>query len=308
MLCPAPSSNAVRFYPDFTNAFTFNATCVVSGTNASINRNRWRMQLVLCGTSPCDNADLLPYTSTPKICGQPNCLMIPNNISYENSKYITTYSATIINAWQGALTYYYARCFYVCKGQPILSQDRASSSFTLDEPVPAPPPPSPPPSPPSPPPPPPKALFGGIAQASIDSPYLNPVLGFIYASSSGNNTVPVTATCTVQGRYAQSGVENWPAQILACGSPPGSAMCLNTNYDPSVDLLQPVNVTYNGSTYIATYQFNLNDALVTPPITYRYFICLYSDDQNTPATISRRAGASVDVPASPAKPQPAAAP
>ncbi len=37
----------------------------------------------------------------------------------------------------------------------------------------------------------------------------------------------------------QSGVENWPAQILACGSPPGSAMCLNTNYDPSVDLLQP---------------------------------------------------------------------
>ncbi len=45
----------------------------------------------------------------------------------------------------------------------------------------------------------------------------------------------------------------------------------------------------------ATYQFNLNDALVTPPITYRYFICLYSDDQTTPATISRRAGASVDV-------------
>lgn len=88
-----------------------------------------------------------------------------------------------------------------------------------------------------------RALFGGLAQATIDSPFLDPTLGVIYAPST--NTVPVralpwpgrlrsanptftlppffqacwllrpshpwplnpplqvTATCTVQGRYAQ---------------------------------------------------------------------------------------------------------
>ncbi len=37
----------------------------------------------------------------------------------------------------------------------------------------------------------------------------------------------------------QFGTQNWPAQILTCGSPPGSATCVNTDYDPSVDILQP---------------------------------------------------------------------
>ncbi|KAL4426142.1 hypothetical protein ABPG77_007424 [Micractinium sp. CCAP 211/92] len=265
------------FSPDFQNNFSFNATCVVSGTNANTARSRWRMQLVLCGTSPCDNRNTLPYTITPKICGQPNCLLIPNSITYINNKYITTYSATINNAWKGAPTYYYARCFYVCQGQPAQAQDRSASSIVLNEPVPGPPPPSPPPSPPSPPPPPPKALFGGIAQASIDSPFLDPVLGVIYVPST--NSVPVTATCTVQGRYAQSGRENWPAQILACGNPPGSDVCVNTDYDPNVAQLQPgesadgrclqMNVVYDGSRYVATYQFTLNNALLFPPITFR---------------------------------------
>ncbi|KAL4443916.1 hypothetical protein ABPG75_011653 [Micractinium tetrahymenae] len=297
-----------RFYPDFQNNFSFNATCVVSGRYANTNRSRWRMQLALCGTKPCNNNNLLPYTATPKICGQSNCLMIPNSITYINNRYITTYSATVTNAWKGAVTYYYLRCFYVCQGQAAQAQDRAGSSMTLDEPIPGPPPPSPPPSPPSPPPPPPKALFGGIAQATIDSSFMDTTLGVIYAPST--NTVPVTATCTVQGRYAQTGRDNWPAQILACGNPPGSDVCVNTDYDPNVPELQPgkpaflhllgtcsfvLSVVYDGSKYIATYQFTLSNALLQPPITYRYFICLYNDDQTTPVTISRRAGASLDV-------------
>lgn len=54
-----------------------------------------------------------------------------------------------------------------------------------------------------------------------------------------------------------------------------------------------VSVSYDGSEYVATYIFNLTNALVGPgPVTYRYLTCLYDD----PATgIAKRAGASVDV-------------
>ncbi len=39
-------------YPLKSLVLQFNATCVVSGTNANTAKSRWRMQLVLCGTSP----------------------------------------------------------------------------------------------------------------------------------------------------------------------------------------------------------------------------------------------------------------
>lgn len=44
--------------------------------------------------------------------------------------------------------------------------------------------------------------------------------------------------------------------------------------------------------FAATYIFNLTDALLTPPVTYRYLTCLYND---TRLGVAKRAGASLDV-------------
>lgn len=52
-------------------------------------------------------------------------------------------------------------------------------------------------------------------------------------------TRPLTSCPAANPSPLQSGKENWPAQILACGSPPGSDACINTDYNPSVEQLQP---------------------------------------------------------------------
>lgn len=89
-----------------------------------------------------------------------------------------------------------------------------------------------------------------------------------------------------------------PVQCSAACTNTGPAACPPRTPLPAP--LDPTPAPPPPPLYAATYQFILNDALVTPPITYRYFICLYSDDQTTPATITRRAGASVDVVGAPA--------
>lgn len=38
-------------------------------------------------------------------------------------------------------------------------------------------------------------------------------------------------------------------QILICGNPPGSGMCSATDYDPSLPVLAPDSVSYNGKEY-----------------------------------------------------------
>ena len=103
----------------------------------------------------------------------------------------------------------------------------------------------------------------------------------------------VTATCQVAGKYAQTGPNNWPAQLLICGSPPGSSYCTRAAYNSSLPILLPNSVTYDGSSYTASYAFQVSNAWIAPqPITYRYFICLYD---NSSGSVSQRSGASLDV-------------
>ncbi|KAL4426829.1 hypothetical protein ABPG77_006615 [Micractinium sp. CCAP 211/92] len=276
--------------------------CSISGFGASTAGNRWRAQLFYCGTSaPCSDATLPSAYSTADVpCnGSLPCTLRPTaRAEYAASTYTTNYTTTIRNAWKGATTYYYIKCFYLCRGNASQTQERSAASITMDAPLPAPPPRSPPPSPPSPPP---VAGFFGAATATIESPLRDPVSGVVWAPP--NNIVPVTATCVVGGQYAMVDQENWPAQILICGNPPGSGMCSATDYDPSLPVLTPDSVSYNGKEYTATYSFNLTDAVLTPPVTYRYLTCLYGDSTTG---IAKRAGASLDVvvPFSPPNPPP----
>ena len=126
---------------------------------------------------------------------------------------------------------------------------------------------------------------------------------------------------------------NWPAQLLICGDPPGSDSCEDTSYDPTVPIIKPggwaeasggatlagaipsipkvvgsntvttlrptpscpyaVKIEVVDGEYIATYQFDVTNAIVGGQlITYRYFTCLYSD---ATGSTTKRAGASVDV-------------
>ena len=50
-------------------------------------------------------------------------------------------------------------------------------------------------------------------------------------------------------RYAQTGPNNWPAQLQICGDPPGSSNCASTSYDPNGPFLEPDSVVYDGLTY-----------------------------------------------------------
>ena len=53
------------------------------------------------------------------------------------------------------------------------------------------------------------------------------------------------------------------------------------------------DVVFNGTAYIASYDFVVDPAWYPPQrITFRYFICLYSDDNGV---VSQRSGASIDV-------------
>jgi len=46
-------------------------------------------------------------------------------------------------------------------------------------------------------------------------------------------------------RYAQTGPNNWPAQLQICGNPPGSSNCGSTTYNASGPFLDPVSVVYD---------------------------------------------------------------
>ncbi len=50
-------------------------------------------------------------------------------------------------------------------------------------------------------------------------------------------------------RYAQTGTEDWPAQVQICGDPPGSSNCAKTKYSSEGPFLEPASVTYDGTTY-----------------------------------------------------------
>ena len=52
-------------------------------------------------------------------------------------------------------------------------------------------------------------------------------------------TLPqVQATCIIEGQYALTNVQNWPAQIQLCG-PTGGDECSVSAYDPAVGFLIP---------------------------------------------------------------------
>lgn len=48
----------------------------------------------------------------------------------------------------------------------------------------------------------------------------------------------VEATCIIEGQYALTGVQNWPAQMQLCG-PTGGAECSGISYDSSEPLITP---------------------------------------------------------------------
>lgn len=284
--------------PDASNSLRLTAQCLVSGAGASVSPSRWRLQLVPCGSSPCNDTHLLQLSSTPDACGAPPCTLAPTNVEQDPAfTYRVEFRGTIPTAYQGGLTHYYARCWYVCNGDVGAAQNRAAASLTVDEPVGAPPAPPPPPPPPVPPPPP---ALGGFAVATIESPSME--RGLIFAP--GSNAVVIRATCRVSGRYARGTTETRPAQLTLCGS----VACDDVDFDPRAPLIIPSTVVYDGDSYTATYEFTVLAAVRVAPVTYRYFSCLHVDSA-FPPLVTRRAGASVDIRFhSPPPPQPSPAP
>ena len=49
----------------------------------------------------------------------------------------------------------------------------------------------------------------------------------------------VTGTCSVRGKYAQVGANNWPAQLIICGDPPGASSCAGAVYNSSLPVIEP---------------------------------------------------------------------
>ncbi|PSC76097.1 hypothetical protein C2E20_0403 [Micractinium conductrix] len=317
---------AGKLRPNFDNTFQMTVTCKISGSGASTAANRWRAQLIFCGTgeTSCSDAVFPKFATVTKKCGgqaaltggDSSCILDPAesvdfspSVGGKPSVYSADFTTVISNAWKAKATTYYVKCFYLCEGDKDDAQERAASSFIIDAPLPAPPPPRRPP-PPSPRPPPPSPLptasFYGTATAFINSPLKDPSNGAIF--SPPTNVVPVTAVCRVAGKYAKVSSNNWPAQLLICGDPPGSDSCEDTSYDPTVPIIKPVKIEVVDGEYIATYQFDVTNAIVGGQlITYRYFTCLYSD---ATGSTTKRAGASVDVytarppPPSPKPPSP----
>ncbi|KAL4459132.1 hypothetical protein ABPG75_013997 [Micractinium tetrahymenae] len=291
-----------EFRVDEQNTFSLDAVCTLSGTGASTSPDRWRAQLIYCGTGPCKDTNLPDLGQVRSTCSAggsvgKSCTLGPANpVNVATShgvptSYSVNFKTTISNAYQGKTTFYYVKCFYLCGGDASQAQERAAASFTLEGAAPAPsPPPSPSPPPPSPPNPE-EPNFYGVSTAIIKSPLQRPS-GLIYAPDL--NIVPVQAVCKVTGQYAMVNLKNWPAQLLVCGDPPGSDSCTSTAFDPTGKLITPVDVTYNGTTYTAVYEFNIDKAVLikTQTITYRFFSCLYS---NGAGSVSKRAGASIDV-------------
>ncbi|EFN56046.1 hypothetical protein CHLNCDRAFT_145495 [Chlorella variabilis] len=110
----------------------------------------------------------------------------------------------------------------------------------------------------------------------ISSNSTSNVTGVIYPGAS--NKVEVKATCIIEGQYALTAVQNWPAQMQLCG-PNGGQPCSGNSYDPGAPTLTPSKVTYNSTNnrYTAEYTFTIDDAWKGQPITHRYFLCLYED-------------------------------
>lgn len=289
-----------RVNPD--NTFDLVGTCVMTGDGASRDANRWRAQLILCGTSPCQDSNLPSLAAATPTCSRttqpkPACALAATgraNLTLAGrdtpQQYSVGFRSVIPNAWRGRTTYYYIKCFYLCRGSIAAAQERSAASFTLEGPAPLPPSPPPAKAVPTPPAPPAEPAFYGAATAVISSTLKDPVSGAIYPPPS--NLVPVVATCIVAGQYALVSTNNWPAQLLVCGNPAGSGACASTDYDAKLAVMDAEDVQYNGTVYVATYKFNLVGALFPGQvITYRYFTCLYRDAGG----ISKRAGASVDV-------------
>ena len=101
------------------------------------------------------------------------------------------------------------------------------------------------------------------------------------------------ATCIIEGQYALTRVQNWPAQMQLCG-PTGGSTCSGNSYNPGIATLTPSKVTYNTTSnrYTAEYTFTIDDAWKGQPITHRYFLCLYKDAN---ANVVQKSGASIDV-------------
>ena len=49
----------------------------------------------------------------------------------------------------------------------------------------------------------------------------------------------VIGTCSVRGKYAQVGANNWPAQLIICGDPPGASSCAGAVYNSSLPVIEP---------------------------------------------------------------------
>jgi hypothetical protein len=49
----------------------------------------------------------------------------------------------------------------------------------------------------------------------------------------------VIGTCSVRGKYAQVGANNWPAQLIICGDPPGASSCAGAVYSSSLPVIEP---------------------------------------------------------------------
>ncbi|PRW58476.1 hypothetical protein C2E21_2859 [Chlorella sorokiniana] len=148
------------------------------------------------------------------------------------------------------------------------------------------------------PPPPPYTL--GTAQTIITSDQTSDLTGAIYPGPA--NKVQVQATCIIEGQYALKDVQNWPAQLQLCG-PTGGQECSGISYDAAQPVLIPTKVTENktSDTYTATYTFEIPDAWKGQPITHRYFLCMYKDEQEK---VVQKSGASIDVPSPPRPPAP----
>lgn len=298
-----------QYRADADNTFNLQATCEVSGAGASLEPNRWRAQLTLCGTTPCRDSNMPALSEARSVCTpgsafSGSCALLPSgkanftaSTGAAANEYSAAFSTRIDSAWKGATTFYYLKCWYLCEGKGQQAEERSAASFTLEAPLVSSPPPRPPPPPPGPPPPPPAATFFGTSTATIDSPNKDRLYGLIYAPR--NNIVQATATCVVLGDYALLDPKNWPAQLITCGTPAGAGACSSTAFNSQVETLQPVSVKKTGNQYTATYEIEVDNALFSgQQVTYRYFTCLYKDERG----VSKRAGASLDVIATPAPP------
>ncbi|KAL4443646.1 hypothetical protein ABPG75_011383 [Micractinium tetrahymenae] len=160
--------NGLHPFPNGT--LPLSGICKVSGeVGASLDPANWRVQLISCGTSTCSNLPAGYQSSYPACISDvkgSDCTLPPTGaVIYGGGSYNTSYNILVPNAYLGAKSFYYWRCFYLCTAtDPSSAEMTGGASFTVMDPRNRPPPsPPPPPSPappkppsPKPPPPPPK--------------------------------------------------------------------------------------------------------------------------------------------------------